>query len=132
VASQVAGRTIVPGGPKRHVRDQYLTLFIVRAVSGLVGARLGVGDNLIRHAQRPRHAPDAVFCSCIELTDVGLCLHGSIPRTGPCVADSGFNPAYTPPLPPPGNFAMEDVIGNQTTLGAVGYSSDPAQHGLSV
>jgi len=47
VASRVAGRTIVPGGPKQHVRDQYITLFIVCAVSGLDGARLGVGDNLV-------------------------------------------------------------------------------------
>jgi len=52
VRSGLSSRTIAPGGPKQHVRDQYLTLFIVRAVSGLVGARLGVGDNLmyIRYA----------------------------------------------------------------------------------
>ena len=47
MASRVAGRTIVPGGPKQHVRDRYLTLFIVRAVSGIGGALLGVGDNLM-------------------------------------------------------------------------------------
>ena len=41
--------------------------------------------------------------------------------------DSGFNPAYTPPLPPPDNFALDDVIGDQMTLGAGAYSSDPAQ-----
>ena len=32
-----------------------------------------------------------------------------------------------PPLTPPDNFAVDDVIGGQTTLGAVAYSSDPAQ-----
>ena len=37
-----------------------------------------------------------------------------------------FNPAYMPPLPPPVNFAMDDIIGNQMTLGAVAHSSDPA------
>ena len=36
-----------------------------------------------------------------------------------------------PPLPPPDNFALDDIIGNPTTLGAMAYSSDPAQpHGL--
>ena len=40
--------------------------------------------------------------------------------------DSGFNPVYMPPLPPPDNFALDDIIGNQMTLGAVTYSSDPA------
>ena len=39
-------------------------------------------------------------------------------------------PAYTPPLPPPDNFALDNVIGDRTTLCAVAYSSDPAQHGL--
>ena len=39
VASQVAGRTIVPGGPNQHVRNEHLTVFIVHTVSGLVGAR---------------------------------------------------------------------------------------------
>ena len=32
VSSQVAGRTIVPGGPN-HVRDEHLTVFIVHTVS---------------------------------------------------------------------------------------------------
>jgi len=81
VASQVAGRTIVPGGQKQHVRDQHLTLLIVRAVSGLDGARLGFGDNLIRYAthnvQKTRLTPS--FADCIELTNVRLCLHGSVP-----------------------------------------------------
>ena len=33
-----------------------------------------------------------------------------------------------PPLPPPVNFALDDIIGNQMTLGAVAvaHSSDPA------
>ena len=44
--------------------------------------------------------------------------------------DSAFNPAYTPPLPPPDNFAMDDVIGDQTTLGAAAYPPDPAQDDL--
>ena len=44
--------------------------------------------------------------------------------------DSGFNAAYIPPLPPPDNFALDDVIGDQMTLGAVAYSPDPAQDGL--
>ena len=32
-----------------------------------------------------------------------------------------------PPLSPPENFALNDIIGNPTTFGAVAYSSDPAQ-----
>jgi len=55
VSFQVAGRTIVPGGPKQHVRDQYITLSILHAVSGLDRARLGFGDNLV-HIQ-PRTTP---------------------------------------------------------------------------
>jgi len=47
VASQVDGRTIVPGGPNQHVRDEHLTVFIVHTVSGLVGSRLDVTDNLV-------------------------------------------------------------------------------------
>ena len=31
-----------------------------------------------------------------------------------------------PPLPPPVNFAMDDIIGNQMTLGAAASSSNPA------
>ena len=41
--------------------------------------------------------------------------------------DPGFNPVFMPPLPPPDNFALDDIIGNPTTLGAVAYSTDPAQ-----
>ena len=41
--------------------------------------------------------------------------------------DSGFNPACTTPLPPPDNFAVEDVIGDQTMLGASAYPPDPVQ-----
>jgi len=40
VASRLAGRTIIPGGPNQHVRDEHLTMFIVHTVSGLVEARL--------------------------------------------------------------------------------------------
>ena len=54
VTSRVADRTIAPGGPKQHVRGPYLTLFIVHAVSGLDGARLGFGDNLV-HIQYATH-----------------------------------------------------------------------------
>ena len=42
--------------------------------------------------------------------------------------DPGFDPDYPPS--PPDDFALNDVIGDHTTLGAVTYQSDPAQPGL--
>ena len=120
-----------PGGPKQHVRDRYITLFIVQAVSEFVGARLGVGDNLMHIWYATDNVQDASlapsFENSIEVTNFGLCLNGSNPGAEPYVPDFGFNPAYTPPLPPPDDFALDDVIGDQTTLGAVAYSSDPAR-----
>ena len=41
--------------------------------------------------------------------------------------DPGFGPEYPPYR---GDFALDDVISDHTTLGAVAYSSGPAQHGL--
>ena len=131
VASRVAGRTIVP--PK-HVRGRYIKLFVVRAESGLVGARLGGGDNLvhIRYAmsnvQDTRLTPS--FEDSIEVTNFGLCLHGSNPGARPHVPEPGFDPDYTPQLPPPDDFDLDDVIGDYTTLGAVAYPSDPAHPGF--
>ena len=106
-------------------------MFIVHTVSGLVGARLGVAENLVNI----QYATDIVqdtsltpsFADSIEITDFDFCLHGPNPGAEPYVPDSGFNPVYMPPLPPPDHFALDDVIGNPTTLGAVAYSSDPAQ-----
>jgi len=111
VASQVAGRTIVPGGAKQHVQGRFITLFIVRAESGLVGARLGVGDNLVHiqcathNVQDTRLTPSfagGIEANCI----VGLCLHGPNPGTEPYVPEPGFNPDYTPPLPPPDDLDL--------------------------
>ena len=72
MAFQVAGRTIFHGGPKQHVRGRYITLFVVSAESGLVGALLGVGDNPI-HIQCATHNVDdmrltASFADCIWFT----------------------------------------------------------------
>ena len=134
VASRVAGRTIVPGGPKQHVRDRHITLFIVHAVSALVGARLGVGGNLmhIRYAtdkvQDVRLTPS--FENSIEVTNFGSCSHGSNPGAELYVLEPGFNPASTPLSPPPDSFALDDVIGDETTLGAAACPPDPAQDSL--
>ena len=67
------------------------------------------------------------FENSIEVTDFGLCLHGSNPGAELYVPEPGFNPAYTPPTD---GFALDDVIGDQTTLGAASYPPDPAQDGL--
>ena len=134
MASRAAGHTIVPGGSKQHVRDWYLTFFIVHAVSGLGGARFGVGDNLmhIRCATlnvQETH-PTPTFENSIEITHFGICSHLSNSGAEPYVPDSGFDPDYTPPLPSPDDFALNDVIGDHTTLGVAAHPSDPAQHGL--
>ena len=125
---------IVPGGPKQHMRDRYITLFILQAVSGLVGARLGVEGSLMYI----RYATDNVqdtsltpsFENNIEVTNVRLCLHGLNPGAELYVPEAGFKSAYTPPLPPPDGFALDDAIGDQTTLGAEAYPPDPARGGL--
>ena len=105
-------------------------MFIVHTVSGLVGARLGVVDNLVHIQYATDNVQDTSltpsFVESIEVTNFGLCLHGPNPGAEPYVPDSGFNAAYMPPLPPPVNFALDDIIGNQMTLGAMAYSSDPA------
>jgi len=83
VASRLAGRTIIPGGPNKHVRDEHLTVFIVHTASGLVVARLGVADNLVNI----QYATDIVqdtsltpsFAESIEVNNFGLCLHGPNP-----------------------------------------------------
>ena len=67
------------------------------------------------------------LADCIKFTSFGLCLNGSNPGAEPYVPDPGFNPVFMPPLPPPDNFAQDDIISNPTTLGAVVYSTDPAQ-----
>ena len=89
MASRVAGRTIVPGGPKQQVRGRYIMLFVVRAVSGLVGARTGVGDNLVHiqcvthNVQDTRLTPP--FENSIDVTRFGLRLHGANPGAEPYV-----------------------------------------------
>ena len=130
VASQVAGRTIIPGGPNQHVRDEHLTGFIVHTASGLVGARLGVADNLMHIQYATGNVQDTSltpsFADSTEVTNFGFRLNGQNPGAEPYVPVPGFKPAYMPPLPPPVNFALDNIIGNKMTLGAVAHSSDPA------
>ena len=104
VASQVAGLAIVPGGPNQYVRNEHLTVFIVHTVSGLVGSRLGVTDNLV-HIQYTRDNVQDTnltpsFADSTEVNNFGLRLHGPNPGAEHFVSDPGFNPAYMPPLPP--------------------------------
>ena len=106
-------------------------MFVVCAVSGLVGARLGVADNLVHIQYATDNVQDTSLtpslADSIEITNFGLCLRRPNPGAEPYVPDSCFNPVYMPPLPLPDNFALDDVIGNPMTLGAVAYSPDPAQ-----
>ena len=91
VASRVAGRAIVPCGPNQHVRDEHLTVFIVHTVSGLLGARLGVADNLVNIQYATDNVQDTSltpsFADSIEITNFDLCLHGPNPGAEPYVTD---------------------------------------------
>ena len=86
------------------MRNEHLTVFIVHTVSGLVGARLVLADNLVKI----QYATDNVrgssltpsFADNIEINNFGVRLHGPNPGAEPYVLDPGFNPAYMPPLPP--------------------------------
>ena len=99
VASQVVGRTIIPRDPNQQalVRDEHLTVFIVHTVSGLVGARLGVTDNLVHVQYATGNVQDTSltpsFADSVEVNKFGLRLHGPNPGAEPYVPDSGFNPA---------------------------------------
>ena len=102
-------------------------MFIVGAVSGLVGARLGVTDNLVHIQYATDNVQDTIFCRLHRGHQRRQMLTRVDPRSRALrMPDSDFNPAYIPPLPPPDNFALDDVISDQMTLGAVAYSSDPA------
>jgi hypothetical protein len=69
---------------------------------------------------------EPVTAAELVTVELSLCLNGPNPGAEPYVPDPGFNPIFMPPLPPPDNFVLDDIIGNPTTLGAVVYSADPA------
>ena len=58
------------------MRDQHLTVSIVRAVSGLVGALLGVADNLVHIQYTTDNVQDTSltpsFAGSIEITNFDL------------------------------------------------------------
>ena len=57
------------------------------------------GDHPVRHGHRPRHEPDTIFYR--HYRDHRL---RPLLRAEPYVPDSGFNPVYMTPLPPPGQL----------------------------
>ena len=71
------------------------------------------------------------FADGIEISCLGLCLHGPNPRAEPYVP-LRLRPNLLGPTTPPDDFALDDVIGDHTTPGAVAYPPDPAQHGLDL
>ena len=90
------------------MRDEHLTVFIVHTVSGLVGAHLGVADNLVHIQNTMDNVQDMSltpsFAARIEVTNFDLCLHGPNPGAEPYMADCGFNPACNAGVTAPGRL----------------------------